>query len=141
MRDVMAAMRAITLADPAVTALVAQRVYVNEIPESQIKISDTFHPPKMLVLRQSGGSAKNDLLPTDDQNVTILCYGENQKEADSVRRVIWTKFVHLARETEPVSGVCIHHINPTGGPIPLVDPDIVWPAVAQGFTVKADVKE
>ena len=134
----MAALRTLALADASISSLVGTRIFVNRIPEAEVEAADTFHPPKMLVLRQSGGSGKADLLPTDDQNVTILCYGESDFEADTVRRVVWDRFVNLARET--VSGVLFHHINPTGGAIPLVDPDIVWPAISQGFTVKADVK-
>ena len=37
--------------------------------------------------------------------------------------------------------VLIHTINPTGGPIPNVEPDLLWPVIAQSYTVKADVLE
>lgn len=127
------------LAESTITDLVSTRIFVNRIPEDEIESADTFHPPKMLVIRQAGGAAKADTLPVDDSSVNILCYGESDFEADRVRRAVWERFVNLKRET--FSSVLIHHVNPTGGPIPLVDPDIVWPAVSQSFTLMADVKE
>ena len=49
------------------------------------------------------------------------------------------RFTLLERETH--DEVLIHHINPTGGPIPSVEPDLVWPVIAQSYTVKADILE
>lgn len=138
--DAMGALRSLLLADTDVTDLTSTRIYVNQIPEAVVESEDPRHPSKMVVLRMAGGSGKSDFLPTDDFNFDVLCYGESDFEADAVRRVIWTKFVYLTRETAS-NGVCFHHINPIGGPVSLVDPDIVWPAVSQGFTTKADIKE
>ena len=137
MKDVIGALRNWIAAQSEVSALVGTRIFVNKIPRATIEAEDTFHPAKMLVLRQAGGAPKADLLVTDDQSVTVLCYGESDLEADSVRRAVWEKFVNLSRVRQDT--VLIYHINPTGGAVPLVDPDIVWPAVAQNFTVKASV--
>lgn len=139
MRDVMPALRALVLAESEITDLVGTKVFVNRIPKGEIEAADTFHPPKMLVLRMAGGSGQSDTLPTEDPSITVLCYGESDYEANRVRLAVHKRFKYLSRETW--SDVLIHHINETGGVIPLVDPDIVWPAVAQGFTLKADVKE
>ena len=139
MRDLMRALRTLALGESDITDLVGTHVYVNSIPTSVIEDADTFHPPKILVLRQAGGSGSEDLLPTVDQSVNALCYGETDLEARKVRRAVYQVFKYLSREIH--NDVLIHHINPTGGPIPSVDPDIVWPAVAQGYTVKADVME
>jgi len=137
MKDVIGALRNWIAAQSEVSALVGTRVFVNKIPRATIEAEDVFHPAKMLVLRQAGGSPKADLLCTDDQTVTVLCYGESDLEADSVRRAVWEKFVSLDRVRQDT--VLFYHINPTGGPVPLVDPDIVWPAVAQNFSLKAAV--
>ena len=139
MRNLMGALLTLVLTDSDITDLVEDRVYVNRIPRDVIEAADTFHPPQILVLRQAGGFGKTDLLPTTDQSVNALCYGENDHEADEVRRAVWQFFVNVSRETH--DSVLIHHINPTGGPIPSVEPDLVWPAVAQSYTVKADVME
>lgn len=139
MRDLMGALRTLVLTESDITDLVGTHVYVNSIPRDVIEDADTFHPPKILVLRQAGGSGNADLLPTIDQGVNALCYGETDHEARKVRRAVYQLFKYLSRETR--DGVLIHHINPTGGPIPSVDPDLVWPAVAQRFTVMADVME
>ena len=126
------------IADQAeVSELVGTRVFVNRIPRATIEAEDTFHPRKMLVLRQAGGAPKADLLVTDDSTITVLCYGESDLEADSVRRAVWEKFVNLSRVRQDT--VLLYHVNPAGGAVPLVDPDIVWPGVAQNFSLKASV--
>ncbi len=137
MKDVIGALRNWIAAQSEVSALVGTRVFVNRLPRETIEGEDVFHPKKMLVLRQAGGSPKADLLVTDDQSVTVLCYGESDLEADSVRRAVWEKFVNLSRVRQ--DSVLLYHVNPTGGAVPLVDPDIVWPGVAQNFSLKAAV--
>ena len=155
MRDLMGALRTLALADADILALIGtdffyddkngeevnanERVYVNRIPRPVIEAASTFHPPKILVLRQAGGFGNADLLPTESQSVNALCYGQTDQEADKVRRAVHQLFKYLSRETH--DDVLIHHINPTGGPIPSVEPDLVWPAVAQSYTVYADVME
>lgn len=139
MRDVMGALRTMVLADSDVFGLVGDRVYVNKIPRSVIEDADTFHPPKMLVLRMAGGAGKADLLPIDQPTISTLCYGETDEEADRVRRGVWELFVAARRVTH--DQVLIHHINPTGGAVPNVEPDLVWPVIAQTYTVLADVRE
>lgn len=137
MKDVIGALRNWIAAQTEVSALVGTRVFVNRIPRATIEAEDTFHPQKMLVLRQAGGAPKADLLVTDDQSVTVLCYGESDLEADSVRRAVWEKFVNLDRVRQDT--VLIYHVNPTGGAVPNVEPDLVWPGVAQNFSLKAAV--
>lgn len=114
-----------------------ERIFVNRIPKEVIKASDTFHPPKVLVLRQAGGLGKSDFTALDQPTVTTLCYGEDDHEADRVRRATWSRFVRLQREC--FGDVLIHDINTTGGAIPNVEPDLVWPAIAQSYTLTADV--
>lgn len=136
----MEALRELVLAETTITALVSDRVYVHRIPRAVIEAQDTFHPAKMVVLRPSGGFGKADLLPTDDSLVTVLCYGESDYQAGRVRRAVWQFFVELSR-VKASDGTMIHHLNPTSGAVLLVDDQIVWPAVAQSYTVKADVLE
>lgn len=135
----MAALKTMCLADNAVFALVADRVYVNKIPRKKIEAASTFHPPKILVLRMAGGSGKGDLLPLDQPLVSTLCYGENDEQADRVRRAVWELFVRSLRVTH--AGVLFHDFKPTGGVIPNIEPDLVWAVVAQTYTVLADVRE
>ncbi|MCH8137180.1 MAG: hypothetical protein IIB77_14490 [Proteobacteria bacterium] len=137
MKDVMGPLRNWLAAQSEVSTLVGTRIFVNRVPRGTIEAEDTFHPQKMLVIRQAGGSPKADLLCTDDQAITVLCYGESDLEADSVRRAVWELFVNLSRVRQ--DGLLLYHVNPSGGAVPLVDPDIVWPGVAQNFTLKAAV--
>ncbi len=139
MRDLMIALKAVAIGTTEIFELVGNRVYTNEIPIEDVEAADTRHPPKMLVLRQAGGAAKQDLLPIMDPVINALCYGETDEEADKVFRAVYQRFNFLMREMH--EEVLIHHINPTGGPTPSTEPDFVWPVIAQGFTVKADLME
>lgn len=139
MRDVMLALRTLVLAETNITDLIEDRIYINKIPRADIEAADNREPPKILVLRMAGGSGKADIMPTFDLTIDALCYGETDFEADKLRRAVTQRFTLLSRETH--DDVLIHHINPTGGPIPSVDPDLVWPAVAQSFTILADILE
>jgi len=138
-RDLFKALRTMALATNEINGLVGSKIFVNAIPEDDIKKADTRQPPKMLVLRMGGGGAKADIMPIVDTTVIALSYGETEFEADAVRRAVEQRFTLLTREIH--DSVLIHHINRTGGPIPSVEPDLVWPVIAQTFTVKADILE
>lgn len=135
MNDIVGALRDWLAAQSAITDLVNTRIYVNRLPREVIEAEDTFRPRKMLVVQQSGGAGRADLLHVDRPNVQILCYGETDLEADKVRREVWDALRLLDRVRQGT--VLIHHVNPTGGAFPLSDPDIVWPAVTQPFEVLA----
>lgn len=139
MRDVMKALKLMVLDESTITDLVGARVYVNRLPRALIEAEDTHHPQKMLVLRQAGGPGDASMLPVVNQNFTVLCYGETDLAAEQVRLAVFELFRYVARAT--YGDVLIHHINNTGGPLPALDPDLQWPAVAQGFTTLADVME
>lgn len=125
--------------EPSTTVPAKDRIYRNRLPRSIIKAASTFHPPKMIVLRQAGGFGKADELPTVDERIQVLCYGESDYEANRLRRAVYGLFYRLERKC--YESVLIHHITPAGGPVPLVDPDIVWSAVSQSFNLKADIEE
>ena len=135
MNDLFGAVRSWLAAQSEVTDLVGNRIFVNRIPRDVIEQQDTFRPEKMLVIGMAGGAGRADLQALDQPNLNILCYGETDLEADKLRRVVWDKFRLLSRVRE--SDVLIHHINPTGGPVFLRDPDIVWSAVTQQFSMLA----
>lgn len=117
----------------------ADRVFVNRIPDDLIAAADTYHPPKIVVLRQGGGSPSADELPREIERVVVLCYGESQYEADKVRLAVFQVFKYIQRQT--FDSVLIHHLTKAGGPVPLSDPDIVWPAVSQAYTFMADQED
>ena len=139
MRDLMVALRTVAINTNEIFSLVGARIHVNEIPREEVEEADTRHPPKILVIRNGGGGAKQDVLPLVDSTVITLCYGETDEEADKVLRAVYQRFTLLMRELH--EGVLIHHINPTGGIIPSVEPDLVWPVLAQSYTVKAGLLE
>jgi hypothetical protein len=135
----MQALQTVAINTPEIFALVEDRVYINEIPEDEIEKADTHHPPKILVIRQGGGGGKADRLVVVDRVIICNCYGETDYEAEQVQLAVEQRFTFLEREI--VDDVLIHHINPTGGPLPNVEPDLVWPIVSQSYTVKANVLE
>ena len=133
------ALRTMAITTPAIFGLVQDRVYVNEIPLSIVRAEDTRRPRKMLVLRQAGGGGKADLMPVFNYTIDALAYGEDDLEANKLLLAVTERFITLSRETH--NNVLIHHLNTTGGPIPSVEPDLVWPVIAQSFTTLADVLE
>lgn len=135
----MDALTSLCLADPTIGGWYEGRVFTNEIPADVIEAEPTRHPRRMLVLRMAGGGAKADLLPLVDRTVNVISYGPDDYEAELGRLAVEQRFVNLSREI--VDDVLIHHINPTGGPIPSTEPDLVWPAIGQAFTIKADLLE
>lgn len=140
MLDLMSTLRTAALAEPDITSLTSNRIFVNRIEREVIEAQDPFHPAKMLVLRQAGGVAKADLLPTATVIVTAIAYGESDYEADRVRRACAQWLHGLVRQCSG-SGPMIHDVTVAGGPIPLVDPDITWPGVAQSYSVLAAIYE
>ncbi len=139
MLDLFAALKELALTTPEIYGLVQTRVHINKIPRKEVQEAPTRHPPKILVIRQGGGGGKADLLPLVDTTVNCLCYGETDREADKLVRAVYQRFSLLEREIH--KGVLIHHLNPTGGFVPSVEPDLVWPVIAQAFTVKAGLLE
>jgi len=135
MNDVIGALRDWLAAQTAITDLVGTRIYVNRLPRDVIEGEDTFRPQKMLVIAQSGGGGRSDFQPLDSPSVDVICYGESDFEADKIRREVWDAFRLLNRVRQ--GSVLIHHVNASGGAIPSIDPDIVWPAVAQSYTTLA----
>ena len=139
MRDLFFALRTLCTEEPEIFGLAADRIFPNKIPRDVVEELDTRKPKKTLVLRMGGGGDKADLLPLVDTTVIALCYGENDHEANRLLRAVGQRFTLLSREIH--EDVLIHHINPTGGPIPSVEPDLLWPAVGQSYTAKADILE
>lgn len=156
MRDVMATLRTIALADADVAALVTDdfiftdddgnevnenaRVYVNRIPRRVIEAADHYHPPQMLVLRMTPASRlKADELPVVEQVIDAICYGETDFEADALRRAVYQLFTTTQRYID--GDLIVHHVNPTGSPQPNTEKDLVWPIVSQGFAVSANLLE
>lgn len=139
MRDLFFALRTLCTNEPTIFGLAADRIWPNEIPREDVEAQDTRKPEKMLVLRMAGGGLKADLMPIVDTTVIALCYGENDFEANRLLRAVSQRFTLLSREIH--EDVLIHHINPTGGPISSVEPDLRWAGVQQPYTVKADILE
>lgn len=123
----------------AITDLTGTRIWVNQIPRDTIEAQDVRRIQQMLVLRQAGGAGKADVMPVMNFTFDAVCYGKNYQEANEVCRAVIQRFLTLDRETH--DSVLIHHINTTGGPVPSVEPDLVWPVIAQSFTTLADVLE
>lgn len=136
---VLAESEAFPVNNPATTIPAADRIYRNRIPRDTIAASDTFHPPKVIVLRQAGGFGQSDFLPIEGIRIDVLTYGESSREADRLRRAVQNRFKYLERET--FLDVLIHHINRAGGTVPLTDPGIEWPAMSVAYTILADVED
>ena len=137
--DTIGAVRAWLLGQTAITDLVGQRVFVNAIPRDVIEAEPIENPSKMIVVRMAGGAGKSDFMDFQPQTMDVLCYGETQLEADKVRREVFAQLFEIDRVRQ--GDVLIHWANPAGGPVSLVDPDIVWPAISQSYEIATSIKE
>lgn len=135
MNDIYGALRFWLASQTAIADLVSGRVYLNRLPREVIEKQDTFHPQKMIVIQMAGGRGTSDFRDLDRPNINVLCYGEDDLEADKVRRNVWKAFKNLTRVW--VNDVLIHHVNPISGVVASRDPDIKWPILSQTFSVLA----
>ena len=143
MKDGMAALRQVALADSDISAMVDDRVFVGALSkaaaDAEAALGGTRAPRPILVLEHGGGPANLDLLPVDTWSIVVTCYAQTFRKADELRRAVWQRFRHLIRER--FADVLIHRINPESGALSRREGEIVWPAYSQIFSVLADVDE
>lgn len=125
--DAFGALAAVILADANVAALVAARVYINEIPPGVL----AGMPQKVILLRQAGGSGTDGELQLQDLTIDVFCYGRNSQEAEQVRRTLYPVLKYMRRLVQ--NGVLIHACNPVSGPAMAHEPEGALPVIVQSW--------
>lgn len=120
--DPTAALAAYLLAQPAVSAIVAGRVFRPDLPASE----DKLMPRACIVVREAGGG--NLFGPSNigwgDPRIDLICYGARRLEADQLAREVALALKALRRQT--LEGCALQWARPSK-PLPLIDQDTQWP--------------
>lgn len=135
--DPTAAIAAYLLAQPELSAMVDDRVFRPELP----RVQEKFMPRECIVVRRAGGYTMygRTNLPVADPRIDVLCYGGSRLSSENIagevvlalkaiERVIWENtLLYWAR-----IGI---------GPLPLIDPDTLWPfCVVSAQVMHADMQ-
>lgn len=129
MSDIITAIVDLLRAAPGIAALVAGRVYGDELPESLM----VEMPTQCVVVKPSGGAAFQGAgkLNAEAQRFDLFCYGASPFEADQLRRAC--RPVVLGIERRQHNGVLIHWVQSAGGYLTGRDRDGAWPYAFASF--------
>lgn len=119
--------------DEAVNALTGGRVYGDELPPKDT----SSMPRKCIVIKPSGGAGTYGRGYQDygDGRFDVRSYGETPYQAGLVQLAARRALKHLRRSVH--AGVLLHWAKPSGGALPLRDPDTKWPFRFESFQVLA----
>jgi hypothetical protein len=132
MTDVLAAIRAVLLADPDVVALCDVRVYACELPKAGVESM----PRACVVVTYAGGMEKRGTDPIGKPRVDAYSYGATYRAAGQVDRAVYDALRAVQRQK--VGEVLIHGVALSGGPIPMRDTEAGWPVFVRSMSVSAD---
>lgn len=135
MTDVITSMIIFLQNDSGVSALAAERIFGDDLPESEIENM----PRKAAVLMEAGGLQTNDYVPIRKPRIDIYSYGETYHEAGKLDRAIYQALKDLKREK--VDNSLLHGVALSGGAFSLRDKDTGWPMKMRAVTVSIDNRE
>lgn len=125
--------RAILLADAAVTALVSTRVYSGTLPSGTSPLT----VGGCIVLNPSGGPANPGILGEYGvSRIDTLCYGKDPGNAYNVYLAVYAALKGAASQT--IGGVLVHSVNVMSKGALGTDPVTQWPLCLASFSVLAD---
>lgn len=121
--------RAILLADAAVSDLVSTRVYSGEVLPADI----ASMPRACVVLNPSGGSSSPGTLGNyGASRIDTLCYGGSLGEAWSVYLAVYAALKHAAPQT--AGGVQVMSVRVLSKGALGTDPETQWPVALASFS-------
>ncbi|WP_048648949.1 tail completion protein gp17 [Nitratireductor soli] len=129
--DIITATVTLLKSDAAVTALCADRVFGDELPNDEAAAM----PRAAIVVRASGGTsiAAGSFIQHDTQRLDLVAYGATKFDADALRRAARRVLTALRRRV--IGNVLIHWIESAGGFSSGRDRDGAWPYAFQSFQV------
>ncbi len=128
--DVIAALRAVLLADTDLAAVVGGRVFGKELPRAE---ADN-QARAAVVLQTSGGpNLLGGYVDHTSQRVDARCYGSTPIEADQVEGLVFDAFKQLRRTVQ--DNVLIHWIEDAGGFTSGRDANADWPLSVRSWQV------
>jgi hypothetical protein len=142
MPDSLVAMQTLLSGVEAVTDLVTDRIFLDELPDAQV----SQMPRATLVLSYSGGpnSFENSYQELADDRVDVRCWGKTPQNARDLFAAVYGALFDLRRTT--VGDTVIHWAKKSSGPITLrwvdvifpgqvPDPSLHWPAIHASWQV------
>lgn len=129
--DIITAIATLLKADAGVTALCADRVFGDELPEDEAATM----PRAAIVIRSSGGTsiAGGSFVQHDTQRFDLVAYGATKLDADVLRRAARRALAAFRRRL--VGTVLVHWIDSAGGFSSGRDRDGQWPYSFQSFQI------
>lgn len=127
-QDLSAALRILLMEDPTVNGLVEERVYVEDLPESE----HSKMPRSCIVIRQAGGLPVRSWEPYQNMRYDIFCYGKDRYESGKVDRAVTEKLHNLDRE---VANDTLLHIAIVQGARSFKAGDTGWPVVHRSINL------
>jgi len=124
------AIRSRLLANASVVALVSDRAYVAELPQSEA----ANMPRSSVVIRLTGGIVQSHFLPYLPQRLDVIAYGSTFGEADDLDRAI-AQDLHML-DGATYDGVAIRGVD-VGGSYTARDPTFGWPYQWRTYDVHA----
>ena len=139
-QDILGAVIEILQADAGVLALVGalpnDRIFGGELPEVEPNAGDQpTNIAKAVVVRFSPGIPLRGTVQLEQMNVDIVCFGEDPRSADELRRVVH-QVLHDA-ERQQLGTVLFHSADQMGSPQALRDPDTHWAFVLEVWRILA----
>lgn len=130
--DPIVALIAYVVADPDVGAMVAERVFGDELPDREA----SSMPRAAVVLKVAGSSINvegDSKAAITSYRVDAWSYGATPYSAGQLRSAVYGRLKELERVV--VANVLIHSAIRESGPIPIRDPETHWPIKVESFRV------
>lgn len=119
--------------DSDVVAMVGNRVYGLQVPDSEtVNMPRAALVVRYVTLPMMYGTGSQNY---GDNGIEVLTYGATPYDADRLWRIVHPMLKHLMREVH--SHVLIHWARPISGPYPLRELDTDWPYVLSTWQVMA----
>lgn len=130
--DVIAALRTVLLANPAVTALVVDRVGGDDVPAGQVKNM----PQSCVLLNPSGGPGGDEGYNEFGwQRVDVFCHGATLTESWQVYLAVYTALKQMRRQV--AANVLLHSAEPVSKGARGTDPVTEWPTTLSSWQILA----
>lgn len=135
MKDISVAVRRFLLVDAGVSALVDDRVYVDDLPAEQ----DQNMPQNCVVLRSAGGPALPDYTHMQRQRYDVLSFGKTRYEAGRVDSAVAEAFHYMRRTV--VEDTLLHSTVINGGASSFKTARTGWPVKMRSIIVNGSINE
>lgn len=135
MIDALAGIISLMTSDAAIGAETQGRIFGSTIPAGE----NQHMPRKCIRVQFAGGVENRGYAQRAQPRFDFYCFGETRLEAAEVDRALWDLLHNVSRET--ASGVLIHSVMLSGGPLPWVEPNTDWYGLVRSGTVQVSTEE